>query len=121
MLSQLKDQEFIRESISGGIVIINGNDVVMNENSTFTDNDKAAFYTACAVGADTLLCLSDVRGILDKDNNVMQELNRSNLKNVMIKNSGSGTGGVKNKIRSGLKHHLLASEHILRMRKKLVF
>jgi len=49
------------------IPIINENDTVSNEEIKFGDNDKLSALVASLVGADLLIILSDVDGLLDKE------------------------------------------------------
>ncbi len=51
--------------------IVNENDVVSVEEMRFGDNDQLAAMLATLVGADLLILLTDVKGLLDGDGNVV--------------------------------------------------
>lgn len=51
----------------GALPIINENDTVSTEEIEFGDNDQLAAMVAALVGADLLVLLTDVEGLLDQD------------------------------------------------------
>lgn len=51
----------------GAVVVINENDTVSTEEIEFGDNDQLAAMVASLVGADLLVLLTDVEGLLDTD------------------------------------------------------
>ncbi|MEY4582885.1 MAG: hypothetical protein RL701_7588, partial [Pseudomonadota bacterium] len=51
----------------GAVPIINENDTVSTEELQFGDNDQLAALVAPLVGADLLILLTDVEGLLDQD------------------------------------------------------
>ena len=51
---------------AGAVPIINENDVVATEELRFSDNDQLAAMVAPLVGADALVLLTDVDGVLDE-------------------------------------------------------
>ncbi|QZD87648.1 glutamate 5-kinase [Qipengyuania psychrotolerans] len=52
---------------AGAVPVINENDSVATEEIRFGDNDRLAARVAQAAGADTVLLLSDVDGLYDRD------------------------------------------------------
>lgn len=51
----------------GAVPIINENDTVATDEIRFGDNDRLAARTAQMLGADTLILLSDIDGLYDRD------------------------------------------------------
>lgn len=58
------------------IPIINENDTVATEEIKLGDNDRLSAMVSILVGADLLIILSDVEGLLDKDNNIVRQVNK---------------------------------------------
>jgi len=58
-------------SVRAIVPIINENDTVSTEEIRFGDNDRLSALVACLISADLLIILSDVEGLLDKDNKVI--------------------------------------------------
>lgn len=95
------------------IPIINENDSVatdeMDHRTTFGDNDQLAAIVATQLGADTLIVLSDIDGLYDKDPNkfsnaqIMYEVEKLS-KQVLMGAGGTstryGTGGMVTKLRA---------------------
>jgi glutamate 5-kinase len=54
------------------VPVINENDTVSTEEIKFGDNDKLSALVSILVGADLLVILSDVDGLLDKDKKVIR-------------------------------------------------
>ncbi|HTM46665.1 MAG TPA: glutamate 5-kinase [Polyangiaceae bacterium] len=57
---------------AGAVPVINENDTVATEEIRFGDNDQLAAMVAPVVGADLLLLLTDVNGVLDASGEVMK-------------------------------------------------
>ncbi|MCH2109544.1 MAG: glutamate 5-kinase [Polyangiaceae bacterium] len=53
----------------GAIPIINENDAIATDELSFTDNDQLAAMVAPLIGADALILLTDVEGVLDAEGN----------------------------------------------------
>ena len=89
-----------------GIQIINANDAVNDEEMKAfflsSDNDKLAGHIAQFIGANTLILLTDVEGVLDVSRKVIREFGRKNQAGLFGK-SKVGTGGIESKINVGLK------------------
>ena len=62
------------------IPIVNENDTISADEIKFGDNDKLSSLVASMVGADLLIMLSDVDGLLDKEGNVIRVVNEIDLK-----------------------------------------
>jgi len=58
------------------VPIINENDTVATEEIRFGDNDRLSALVSILVGADFLIILSDVEGLLDKNKKVMRQVNK---------------------------------------------
>jgi glutamate 5-kinase len=58
------------------VPIINENDSVATEEIKFGDNDRLSALVSILVGADLLIILSDVEGLLDKNKKVIRQVNR---------------------------------------------
>jgi len=58
------------------VPIINENDTVATEEIRFGDNDKLSALVAILVGADLLIILSDVEGLLDKNKKVIRRVDK---------------------------------------------
>ncbi len=56
----------------GSIPIINENDTVSTDEIKFGDNDRLSALVSSVIGADLLIILSDVDGLLDKDKKVIR-------------------------------------------------
>ena len=62
----------------GCIPIINENDTISTDEIRFGDNDLLSALAAKLVGADILILLSDVDGVLDRDNKVIPIIDEIN-------------------------------------------
>ena len=90
------------------IPIINENDTVSVEEILVGDNDKLSAYVATLIEADTLVLVSDIDGIFDKNPHLHQDArlinNISNLDDVRPfieeRVSELGTGGMTTKIQA---------------------
>ncbi|PIQ87157.1 MAG: glutamate 5-kinase [Candidatus Omnitrophica bacterium CG11_big_fil_rev_8_21_14_0_20_43_6] len=58
------------------VPIINENDTVATEEIKFGDNDRLSALVSILVGADLLIILSDVDGLLGKDKKVIRQVDR---------------------------------------------
>lgn len=92
-----------------GVVIINENDAVNNEELKklvlLGDNDKLASRVArVSARADTLLLLTDTDGVLDSSGNTIHTLGENEKENVLFfGKSNVGTGGMESKVKAGFK------------------
>jgi glutamate 5-kinase len=95
----------IVEGLRHGIQVINANDAVndseMKAYLLSADNDKLAGHIAQFIGADTLVLLTDVDGVLNGKGDVIQELTKDNEVSLLGKSS-VGTGGMQSKVNVGL-------------------
>ncbi|KAF2957015.1 glutamate 5-kinase [Marinitoga sp. 38H-ov] len=82
------------------IPIINENDTVSVEEIKFGDNDILSAYFAIGWGADSLIILTSVDGIYDKDKKIIENYNNA-IDLLKIKNTSLGTGGINSKIEAG--------------------
>jgi glutamate 5-kinase len=86
---------------AGAVPIINENDAVSVEEIKFGDNDQLASMVVPLVGADLLVLLSDVEGLLD-ENGVRVPFVRSIAREARGlaggSRSGVGTGGMTSKV-----------------------
>lgn len=91
----------LSECADAGIVpIVNGNDVTDARGS---DNDAVAVAIAVASGADKLLLLTDVHGVLDKPQHGgshLPDLPASRIRSVRTTAAGTGRGGMRSKLRA---------------------
>jgi len=60
------------------VPVINENDTVSTEEIKFGDNDKLSALVAILVGADLLIILSDVEGLLDENKKVVRLVDKIN-------------------------------------------
>lgn len=84
---------------AGAVPIVNENDTVATEEIRFGDNDQLASMVVPLVGADLLILLTDVEGVLDADGrriSVMSE--RSVVGKVSSKGERVGSGGMASKL-----------------------
>lgn len=92
-----------------GVVIINENDAVNNEELKelviLGDNDKLASRVArIPARADTLLILTDTSGVLDTNGNTIHVLDKGGKENVLFYGKSlAGTGGMESKVKAGFK------------------
>ena len=56
----------------GAIPVVNENDTVSTDEIKFGDNDRLSALVASLIGADLLIILSDVDGLLDRDNKIIK-------------------------------------------------
>ncbi|MDD5120505.1 MAG: glutamate 5-kinase [Candidatus Omnitrophica bacterium] len=58
------------------VPIINENDTVATEEIKLGDNDRLSALVSILVGADLLIILSDVDGLMDRDRNIIRRVNK---------------------------------------------
>lgn len=86
---------------AGAVPVINENDAVAIEEIKFGDNDQLASMVVPLVGADLLLLLSDVEGLLDDRGeriSFVRSIAREARQFAGASRSGVGTGGMASKI-----------------------
>lgn len=92
--------EIIRRSAKEGVVIINENDAVSDEEMKqfviSADNDRLAAFVASRVEAETLVLLTDVQGILDKEGKLIESGDDVDVA-FLNDNGGKGRGGMFSK------------------------
>ncbi|MBM7558331.1 glutamate 5-kinase [Marinitoga litoralis] len=82
------------------VPIVNENDTVSVEEIKFGDNDILSAYFAIGWGADSLIILTSVDGIYDKNGEIIKEYSEKE-ELLKIKNTPFGTGGINSKIEAG--------------------
>jgi glutamate 5-kinase len=101
--------------LSAGVVpIINENDAVAVDEIRFGDNDQLASMVVPIVGADLLLLLSDVEGLLDADGARISYVPRISEVRALAggSRSGVGTGGMVSKLEAA-RRASLAGAHVV--------
>ena len=86
--------------------IINENDTISTEEIKFGDNDQLARLVTELCGADKLILLTDVDGLLDRDCKVIPVINKITPKILKLGISSKcelGTGGMTTKLLSAQK------------------
>lgn len=95
----------IVKGLKHGIQILNANDAVNNEEMKAyflsSDNDRLSGHIAQFIGADTLILLTNVDGVLGGDGKVIKKL-ETNSNVHFNKKSTLGTGGMSSKVNVGL-------------------
>jgi glutamate 5-kinase len=84
---------------AGAVPIVNENDTVSTEELRFGDNDQLASMVVPLVGADALLLLTDVAGVLDASGERIPVFNAED--EVQIRSDSGervGTGGIQSKV-----------------------
>lgn len=93
-------REVLKRALKRGVVIINYNDAVADEEmqkvERSVDNDKLAGSVARLINADTLLILTDVDGVLD-GGELIPVVDRLEDIEDLINEGGTGTGGAWSK------------------------
>src|SRR3546814_16485048 len=90
----------LRESIDAGLIpIVNGNDPADDQK---TNNDLVAASVAVMTRATHLLLLTDVPGVyLDADSPThVDEKHVDEIEIIRVRQGGSGTGGLRSKLRA---------------------
>lgn len=86
-----------------GVAIINANDAVNDQEirqlSVAADNDRLAGFVAKAIAADTIVFLTDVDGVLDKNGTRLPFVDRlEDIEDLISGKSNVGTGGMWSKV-----------------------
>jgi len=84
---------------AGAVPIVNENDTVSTEEIRFGDNDQLASMVVPLVGADALVLLTDVDGVLDARGRRISEM--AHDEQVTVVSEGRervGTGGIQSKV-----------------------
>jgi glutamate 5-kinase len=100
---------------AGCVPIINENDAVAVEEIKFGDNDQLAAMVTPLVGADLLLLLSDVEGLLDASGRrvpFVQSVAAEARHLAGASTSGVGTGGMSSKVEAA-RRATLAGAHVV--------
>jgi glutamate 5-kinase len=100
---------------AGAVPVINENDAVAIEEIKFGDNDQLASMVVPLVGADLLLLLSDVEGLLDDRGSRLSFVRSIALEARQFagaSKSGVGTGGMASKIEAA-RRATLAGAHVV--------
>lgn len=87
---------------AGAIPVINENDTVATDEIRFGDNDQLAAMVTPLVGADLLLLLTDVEGVLDEAGRRIPIMN-GDAKIATLREDGPGVGGIRSKIEAATK------------------
>lgn len=99
----------------GVLPIINENDAVATDEIRFGDNDELAAMVTSLIGADLLVLLSDVDGLLDGDRRrvpYVPELDGATLGLATAEISKVGRGGMRSKLESA-RRATLAGAHVV--------
>lgn len=88
---------------NGAVPVINENDTVATDEIKCGDNDRLSSLVADVCGADLLVMLTDIDGLLDENGNVVREVGE--VTNQILKLGGKsrcdlGTGGMATKLES---------------------
>lgn len=84
---------------AGAVPVINENDTVATEEIHFGDNDQLAAMVAPLLGADLLVLLTDVEGVLDENGQRISVMGDGDkLGNVRPSSAPVGSGGIRSKI-----------------------
>lgn len=86
----------------GALPVVNENDTVAVEEITLGDNDMLAAMFSIAWGADFLVLLSTVDGVLDEHGKVIERY-ENDMKLKKMKKSSWGTGGIETKLEAAVK------------------
>ncbi len=86
----------------GAVPIVNENDTVATEEIRFGDNDQLAAMVSTLVGADLLVLLTDVDGVLDEDEKVIPTVRGGDGLAHLFREAKDrvGRGGIASKVRS---------------------
>ncbi len=89
---------------AGAVPIINENDTVATDEIRFGDNDQLAAMVAPLVGAEVLILLTDVEGVLDDKGKRIAVLREdSTVGTVERRGESVGTGGMASKLNAARK------------------
>ncbi len=85
----------------GAVPVVNENDTVAVDEIRFGDNDRLAAMLAASVGAELLVLLTDVDGLLDEDDRVVPLVDDLEAARALVRHDdavGPGTGGMRSKL-----------------------
>jgi glutamate 5-kinase len=85
------------------VPIVNENDTVSTDEIAFGDNDQLASMVAPLVGADVLLLLTDVSGVLDAEGNRISMMGLDRTFTQRASTNTHGTGGMASKVSAARK------------------
>jgi glutamate 5-kinase len=85
------------------VPIVNENDTVSTDEIAFGDNDQLASMVTPLVGADVLLLLTDVPGVLDTDGTRISMMARDAVFTQRASSNTHGTGGMASKVSAARK------------------
>lgn len=92
----------LRKSLKHGVVVVNWNDAVNSDEMRafmrLADNDHGAAEISEAIGADTLLLVTDVEGVVDADGHLIENGLQINDDGIFFQGSDKGTGGMVTKV-----------------------
>lgn len=92
----------LKLALKKGPVVINNNDATsdreMKQLLFSADNDRISGFVAISIGADTIIILTDVEGVKDKDGSVIEDGSSIDETVVFDIKSEDGTGGMVSKI-----------------------
>ncbi|PIY94183.1 MAG: hypothetical protein COY68_03515 [Candidatus Levybacteria bacterium CG_4_10_14_0_8_um_filter_35_23] len=95
--------EALKKALEEGIVIINANDAIsdreMKQLLISADNDKLAGFVAGAIGADTLVILTDVEGVKNTQGCIIQDGLLIDGRVIFDSKSKDGTDGMESKVK----------------------
>ena len=83
---------------AGAVPIINENDTVATEEICFGDNDQLAAMVVPLVGAELLVLLTDVEGVLDVRGQLVSQMTDDNDVANIDRQDSVGTGGMGSKL-----------------------
>lgn len=88
---------------SGVVPVVNENDVTATTELLFTDNDELAGLVATQIGADAVIILTNVDGVLDRNKKVILEIKTKNAaeaeRSISPATNTFGRGGMLTKYR----------------------
>lgn len=111
---------------AGAVPIINENDAVATDEIRFGDNDQLAAMVAPMVGAELLILLTDVDGVLDTRERRIRVMNVKTQVGQFQSKSGPGTGGMASKLDAARKgcragaHVVIASAEMPQVVQRIV-
>lgn len=88
---------------AGAVPVINENDTVSTEEIRFGDNDQLASMVVPLIGADALVLLTDVEGVLDTDGNRIPTYSEEVTLGEFESSERVGSGGIQSKINAARK------------------
>jgi len=96
-------KKVLPKSLKSGVVIVNRNDAVSTDEMEaflrLADNDYNTQEVAEIIDADTVLLLTDVDGVLDSNNQLIENSSSIDGETRFFQSSDIGTGGMVTKVR----------------------